>query len=100
MGRRASKVDLNQPEIVSNLRTIPGVSVTDLSKVGAGCPDIMVGYQGANYLIEIKSEWAKKGKELTPMQERWHEEWRGQKSVVWSFDEACKVIGFQGVSNE
>ena len=96
MGRRASKVDINQPKIVSDLRTIPGVRVTDLSKVGMGCPDILVGYRGVNWLIEIKSEWAKEGKEFTAMQERWHDEWTGQKAVVWSFEQACEVIGFKG----
>lgn len=87
--------DNNQKKMVADLRTIPGVKVTDLSQVGMGCPDILVGYRSVNYLIEIKSEWAKDGKELTPMQERWHGEWTGQKAVVWSFEQACEVIGFK-----
>lgn len=95
--RRAAKVDINQKEIVADLRTIPGCKVTDLSKVGMGCPDILVGYRSVNYLIEIKSEWAKPGQELTEMQQNWHDEWTGQKAVVWSFKEACDVIGFKGV---
>ncbi|MEO9648802.1 MAG: hypothetical protein ABJ360_22450 [Roseobacter sp.] len=97
MGRRAAKVDINQKEIVNGLRDIPGCKVTDLSNVGMGCPDILAGYRGVNYLIEIKSEWAKKGKELTPAQERWHDEWTGQKAVVWSLGEAMEAIGFKEV---
>ena len=94
MARRAAKIDINQREIVASLREIPGCSVTILSAVGMGCPDILVGYSSVNYLMEIKSEWAREGKELTPMQEQWHEDWPGQVAVIWSFEDACKVIGF------
>ena len=95
MARRKAKVDINQPEIVKDLRTIPGVKVTDLSGVGMGTPDLLVGYEGKNFLLEVKSEWAREGHELTQMQQRWHDEWTGQKAVIWSFDDAMQVIGFK-----
>ena len=60
--RRAAKVDDNHREIVRALRDC-GATVQDLSPVGAGCPDILVGWQGRNHLIEIK-DGAKVG-ELT-----------------------------------
>lgn len=90
---RRAKVDINQAKLVADLRTIPGCKVTHLHSVGMGCPDILVGYRGVNYLLEVKSEWAKKGSELTEMQQRWHEGWPGQVAVVWSFSDACEVIG-------
>ena len=96
MTRRAAKADINQPEIVNGLRDIPGCTVQHLHAVGMGCPDLLVGYRGENYLIEVKSEWARKGEELTKMQQRWHDEWTGHKAVVWSLGEAMEVIGFKG----
>lgn len=91
---RRAKVDINQKQIVGELRSIPGVTVTHLHGVAMGCPDILVGYRGVNYLIEVKSEWAKPGKALTELQQRWHDTWQGQKAVVWSAGEAMEVIGF------
>ena len=51
--RRAARVDDNHAKIVASLRLV-GCTVLDLSAVGQGCPDIMVGLAGVNYLIEIK----------------------------------------------
>ena len=48
--RRAAKVDANQPDIVTALRKMPGVSVE------VGHDDILVGYKGRTYWFEIKSE--------------------------------------------
>ena len=47
--RRAAKVDVNQNEIVRQLRRIPGVTV-ELSH-----DDILVGYKGETRWYEIKS---------------------------------------------
>ena len=44
------KTDANQKQIISDLKKI-GVSVLNLSRVGGGCPDILVGWQGKNILI-------------------------------------------------
>ena len=32
-----------------------GCSVLDLAQIGGGVPDLLVGYRGLNYLIELKS---------------------------------------------
>lgn len=103
--RRAAKVDDNQVEVVRKLRLL-GASVTDLSAVGAGCPDLLVGYRGANYLLEVKRPDAslrrtikdagtkeRAPRELTPDQARWHEGWRGQKAIVHDSNEALRAIG-------
>ena len=47
---RAAKIDANQNEIVDALRKA-GCSVQILSSVGKGCPDILVGRGGRNYLL-------------------------------------------------
>ena len=86
--RRNAKVDANHGVIVAALRQV-GASVQDLAKVGKGCPDILVGYRGQNYLMEIKTN---KGKATLP-QIAWHTFWQGQVVVVRDVDEALHVIG-------
>ena len=56
-GRR----DANQAEIVKALESV-GASVLDLADVGRGCPDLLVGYAGREWLIEVKMPTGK----LTP----------------------------------
>lgn len=74
---RACKVDDNQKQIVDALRKI-GCSVQHLHKVGQGCPDLLVGYMGKNWLLEIKRN-AKSP--LTKDQVEWHGTWRGDARV-------------------
>jgi hypothetical protein len=91
--RRASKVDRNQSEIVTALRQV-GATVQPLHAVGAGCPDLLVGYRGLNYTLEVKDgQAAKSGQKLTPAQIEWHEFWQGQVSVVNDVDAAFAAIG-------
>ncbi|ADO14413.1 endonuclease [Acinetobacter phage AB1] len=89
---RAAKIDANQPEIVAALRKI-GCTVQILSSVGKGCPDILVGYRGKNFLLEIK-DGAKpvSAQKLTPDQIEWHDLWNGQVNVVNCVDQAIQVV--------
>jgi Holliday junction resolvase len=91
--RRAAKVDANQAEIVAALRAV-GATVTPLHAVGQGCPDILAGYGGLNFLLEVK-DGAKppSARKLTPDQVSWHDTWRGQVAVASSVKEALKIIG-------
>ena len=93
MARRAAKVDANQTDVATALRKA-GASVQFLHGVGAGCPDILVGHRGANYLMEIK-DGAKvpSARRLTEWQEKWHVDWRGHACVVTSPQEALAVLG-------
>jgi len=50
---RANRKDDNQDEIVGALWDI-GASVQRLQSVKGGCPDLLVGYHGVNYLLEVK----------------------------------------------
>lgn len=91
--RRAPKVDANQAEIVAALRGV-GASVQHLHGVGSGCPDILVGYQHRNILMEIKDGAKPPSKRaLNPDQEEWFDAWRGSACVVTSVDEALVVLG-------
>lgn len=93
--RRASKIDRNQPEIVAALRAV-GASVQPLHAVGQGCPDILCGFRGTTYAIEIKDGGlVPSARKLTPAQKEWHDAWRGQVAVVLSAEDALHVIGAQ-----
>ncbi len=85
--RRAARTDSNQAEIVSALRKC-GASVLDLSGVGEGCPDLLVGMLGRNVLLEIKTE---KGA-IRPQQRAVLAAWRGEAYIVRSVDEALLAI--------
>lgn len=52
---RAAKIDINQTEIVKQLRQIPGISVHITSRLGCGFPDLVVGYmKKVTILVELK----------------------------------------------
>lgn len=90
--RRAARVDDNQKDIVAALRRA-GFSVCVLSAVGKGVPDILVGAQGRNILLEIKDgAKAKSARKLTMDEQTWHTAWRGQVAIVSSIYEALQTI--------
>lgn len=80
------KVDSNHGEIVNHLRKL-GWSVTSLAKVGSGAPDLVVGVDGVNVLLELKMP----GEKLNDFEKAWHESWRGRVYVVHSVSEAVDV---------
>jgi Holliday junction resolvase len=81
------RADTNQQEIVDALRKI-GVSVLVLSQVGSACPDLMIGWRGKNYLLEIKTENGK----LSKVQEEFFDTWRGRCFIVRSVEEALELL--------
>ena len=80
----AKRVDDNQREIIKYLRCIPGITVMDLSAVGAGCPDIAVGFMGRNYFFEIKDG----NKKLTDGEKKFHNLWPSKVHIIRSKNEA------------
>ena len=95
MVRRAAKIDRNQPEIVAALRAA-GASVEPCHAVGAGFPDLVVGFRGVNYLIEVKDgRKPPSDRKLTPAQRSWHAAWRGQVYVAENVDDALSIIGIK-----
>lgn len=90
--RRNPRVDGNQREIVAALRKA-GASVQSLGQVGRGCPDLLVGYQGVNYLLEIKEL---KGK-VSESQRQWAGAWLGGYVYLCrSVDDALLIIQARG----
>lgn len=90
--RRNARIDHNQTAIVRALRQA-GCSVQPLHTVGRGVPDLLVGHNGRNFLLELK-DGSKRPSErkLTEDQQEWHRNWRGQVAVIESADEALRLI--------
>jgi len=93
MRHYAARADDNQPEIIRALREI-GCSVQPLSAVGRGVPDLLVGFGGTNYLLEIKNREGNSPaqQKLTDRQVEWHGGWRGSVRVVYSPQEAVQAV--------
>ena len=81
--RYAAAIDANQTEIVRALEKY-GCSVYVIKKP----VDLLVGRNGVNILMEVKTE---KGK-MTPEQKEFFDTWRGQKDVVHSVEEALHLV--------
>lgn len=92
--RFAARVDDNQKEIVSALRKV-GATVQSLAAVGKGCPDLLVGYNGTTYLMEVKDPSKPKSDiQLTPDQREWHSKWCGSSvAIVYGIEGAFKILG-------
>ena len=75
---RAMRQDKNQTEIMAALEKI-GASVEAIRSLHGGCPDLLVGFQGRNYLIEVKVP--KEGR-LSDIQKVWRDDWSGGKPFV------------------
>lgn len=96
--RRAARVDDNQRGIVDDLRRL-GCSVQHLHKEGMGCPDLLIGWRGRNFLFEVKDPSKPRGdRQLTEMQVRWHRVWEGQVAVIYDAEEALGIM--QNASGE
>lgn len=85
VNRYAARRDGNEGEIKAALKAI-NASVVKLSAKGVG--DLLVGWQGFNFLLETKQ---RKGK-LTPSQLEFIEAWQGQYTVVRTAEEALDVV--------
>lgn len=89
--RRAARVDDNQKEIVTYARKI-GMSVQHLHTVGNGCPDLILGYLGFNFLVEVKDGAKPPSKQkLTIDEVEWHKVWLGDVSIVKSTDDVDQI---------
>lgn len=88
MGYKNTSTDDNQSGIVRDLRKA-GATVHSLHAVGQGVPDLLVGFRGKNYLLEVKAATGS----LRPSQVSWHDIWAGQCCVVRDSLQALLVIG-------
>jgi hypothetical protein len=92
--RFAAKSDSNQAEIVKALRSIPGVTVE------TGKDDLLVGFKGRTYWIELKAGGAvskKTGRVLESAkkqsQKKLETTWTGHYQIVSSLEEILQAIG-------
>jgi Holliday junction resolvase len=88
----ASKVDANQKEIIQAFRQM-GCSVAPTHNAGKGFPDLVVGFQGVNFMVEIKDgNKPPSAQKLTPDQIKFHDEWRGQICIVNCVDDCVDLL--------
>lgn len=93
--RRAARIDGNHATIRDTLRSC-GCSVQSLAAVGGGCPDLLVGLRGRNFLLEIKCpSQPARSRRLRTTQEAWHVCWRGQVAIVETAAEALAAVGVE-----
>ena len=91
--RRAAKVDANQEQVVSALRSA-GAVVQSLAAIGKGCPDLLVSFRGNLFLLELKDgSKVPSAQKLTTDQVKWHQAWGAQVEVVNSPEAALRAIG-------
>jgi Holliday junction resolvase len=89
MGNVSNQRDANEGEIVRVLLGA-GCSVQRLHGCGKGVPDLLVGRDGFNLLLEVKVP----GGKLNGAQVDWHREWAGQVTTVFSAEDALEACGF------
>ena len=96
MARFRARTDDNQPEIVKALRG-HGATVAITAQAGSGFPDLVVGYKGKNYMMEIKDpSKPNSDQKLTPDQVIFHAAWTGQIAVIKTIAEAIELITEKG----
>ena len=83
------RADTVQAAIVAALRGT-GHSVQILSQVGDGTPDLLVGRNRLNILLETKTGAGK----LSARQAIWHKEWKGQVATVWDVPDALEAVNY------
>ena len=89
-----AKKDANHNIVVEALQKA-GAYVIDMSHVGKGFPDLIVGFQSQTILMEIKNPKTSYGKKgLNKNQQKWKDQWLGGVyCVVDSPDAALRMIG-------
>jgi Holliday junction resolvase len=87
---RTYKTDGNQRQIISVLREA-GASVCSLASVGSGCPDLLVGKDGVNFLIEVKNPDGR-GMRYTRAERAFMDTWRGRVYVATSVSQALELL--------
>lgn len=86
--RRKAKRDTSEAPIIIALRMV-GATVHQVND--PGLPDLLVGFRGETFLLEVKT---KKWSKFTPLQDEFMEGWRGGTvAKVRTVDEALIAIG-------
>jgi hypothetical protein len=81
---RTHRQDANHQPIVDGLRDV-GASVSLIAPV-----DLLVGWRGRNYLLEVKTA---RGEISSSSQREFLDGWQGQWAIVRSLKDALAAIG-------
>jgi rhamnose utilization protein RhaD (predicted bifunctional aldolase and dehydrogenase) len=85
----AKRVDENH-KLIKHTFIALGASVLDLSRVGQGCPDLLIGYKNKSVFVEVKSS---NKAHFTEHQLKFINSWRGGAiSRIDTVDGAIKLI--------
>ncbi len=88
---RHGKPDANTSGIVAALRACPGVTVVYIAKP----LDLVVGYKGRNYLVEIKNPDGKDRRGPSWVQQQaFMRNWSGQSCVCTNAVQVLTLIGY------
>ena len=89
------RTDDNQKQVVSELRKL-GISVAVTSDLGHGFPDLVIGYKGLNFLIELKDGKKPPSKrKRTQDQKDFQHDWSGWYAVACSLHEILYYINWE-----
>lgn len=98
--RRRARIDANHGDIVNAFRRF-GASVHSLAAVGSGVPDLLCGWRGKTYLVEVKDgSKPKSAQQLTPDQVAFAHGWRGDTVHIARCCEDVERILWAGVAQE
>lgn len=90
--RRAARVDGNHREVVDEFRRL-GCSVLDMSRLGEGAPDLLIGYGGISLLVEVKDGSKPPSKRvLTTDQVQWWLDWKENPRVVRNHEQVAETV--------
>lgn len=83
----AHKVDMNQAELIAAFERM-GCSVVNLSRCGAGIPDLAVSCHGLTELVEVKAEDG----QLTPDQIKFHRESKATIHIARCVADTANIV--------
>ncbi len=90
-----AKVDANHPQIVKELRKLKGVTVRSVATI-KNFLDIIVGYDGKNYLFEIKDPSKPLSqRKLTEGEQKFMDEWTGQADLALTSQDIIEIINYK-----
>lgn len=88
MGYSRHRADDSSADVLNALRDL-GASVFNASQVGFGFPDLVVGFRGRTYLVEIKT--GPVGFKLTTKQKDFIRRWNGSPvAILTSVDDVAR----------
>jgi hypothetical protein len=96
VNRPRYQADGNQAAIVRDLRAVGcSVQIIEGANGQRGVPDLLVGRNNRNYLLEVKRPKATRLRagQLSAFQRAWHFAWAGQSAVVSNTAEAFAAVG-------